>query len=96
MTPSYKPHPYAQDDIADYLLGHVAPKLEPRGACGVWSGATVNDNPVAIIMGTRVQLRRMVLEHNLGRPMEPRERATTTCGNRRCLNPEHVALRWVK
>jgi hypothetical protein len=63
--------------------------------CLIWTGAVSFQVPKAHVPGVArnvVNIRRLVLEAKLGRELPVTEIATYTCGDLRCLNPEHLAI----
>lgn len=58
--------------------------------CLEWTGSLSKGIPVARVPGWRdlMAVRRMVLLEQ--GPIEPGKLASTTCGNRLCINPAHV------
>ena len=67
--------------------------IEPiDGGCWLWAQGVhaASGQPQACIHGRPQIVGRWLLRH-LGRPVPDRQPLTQTCGNRRCLNPMHLA-----
>lgn len=84
-------------------LGEILQDCEEVGGCLEWSGVySTNGYPIYCIGALRrLHLRRVVFnmqrERTLLAPLQGKEgqrlRVIMTCGNRRCLNPEHMVAR---
>lgn len=66
------------------------------GECMLWTGSVHDDGyPIAWHDGKHVAVRRLVYKLARGRAVERGMLCITTCGDRRCLSPEHVIQRTV-
>lgn len=66
------------------------------GECMLWTGSVHDDGyPIAWHDGKHVSVRRLVYKLVRGRAVERGMLCITTCGDRRCLSPEHVIQRTV-
>jgi hypothetical protein len=77
------------DDLADHCTAHKG--------CLLWNGSVnVGGYAVARIRGAAgQQVRRHVFTDLLGKAVQPDERVVATCGNRRCVSPEHLVARHI-
>lgn len=75
---------------ADY----IASRCIEVGDCLEWQGAL--SSGVTPIFGRQghknVSIRRLIVDHR-GQHRSSKQVVTTTCGNPRCVNPEHVVVR---
>lgn len=76
------------------LLGDVYARCIPDGECLNWTGAVQScGKSPAIRAGHRgTSLRRLMLETASKKKIDPKLRATYTCGNKLCVRLEHLAL----
>lgn len=73
-------------------LQHVHDRCIEEGDCLLWQGTTTSNRyPAATVNAKRVLLSRWVLKQ-AGRTFGANQVATATCGNRLCLNPEHLEI----
>lgn len=70
----------------------IREKCIEEGDCWLWQGAMDKGAPRAKVNGKMVYVRRLVLELS-GKKIPASMRATTTCGDERCVNPDHVVAR---
>lgn len=70
-------------------LEAIREKCIEEGDCWLWQGAMDKGTPRAKVGGKMVYVRRLVLELK-GKKIHTGMRATTTCGDERCVNPDHV------
>lgn len=67
-------------------------KCTEEGDCWLWQGAMDKGTPRAKVNRKMVYVRRLVLELS-GKEIKTNLRATTTCGDERCVNPDHVVAK---
>ena len=75
-------------------IQEVWTRTKQSGDCQIWQGGTHQQGyPMIRWRGSMKLVARIVMEDKLGRPLERWERVGTTCGNKRCLNPDHMHIR---
>ncbi len=63
------------------------------GDCQLWTGGTTEGGYPRMHNGTRqVTVRRVLAAMKLGRPLTPREMASCTCGEIKCLEWDHIRV----
>lgn len=75
--------------IKQHTLETVLARADEVGNCLEWSGAFNGKSPLLKIGRKPVQVRRFVREQ-LGKPIPEGHFATVSCGNHRCIKPEHI------
>lgn len=71
-------------------LQHVRERCEEVGDCWIWQRCTNHMGyPVMRIGGTMRLVRRVAVEAS-GRALLPRQPVAVRCGERGCVNPEHL------
>lgn len=75
------------------LIERIRQRVIEEGECWNWTGAlqTCGSTPTMKYNGTVMAVRRAIMLER-GVPMG-KGRATYTCGNPMCVNPEHVGVR---
>lgn len=81
-------------DMTEERLEHLMAKIEHVDGCWLWTGGCTRSRngdlyPSVRIDGKTYTLRRLLYEHHIGAMTK---RTTMSCGNARCVNPEHVVL----
>ena len=78
-------------------LKYIKDRCVDEGECWIWQLATSQAGyPIVRLRPQPCQLvRRLVLEL-LGRPAQPRQPTVTTCGDKRCCNPDHIRTSTLK
>lgn len=78
------------------LTERVRANVEMIGGCLVWKGAMSNNTPVIARKKEDGTYRNLSVRFLFGRKKFPgiteRTRLKTSCGNPRCVNPEHIEL----
>lgn len=64
-------------------------RVDRRGPCWLWQGTISYGSPTFKRNGKKRQARRYVYELCIG-PIPLEHRVTTTCGEARCVRPEHL------
>jgi hypothetical protein len=76
--------------LIDDWLAQGRVERQPDG-CLIWNGAINNGGyPIKKIKGKSWMVPRLLLTLDLGQEFTSHERAYQTCGNLRCVNPEHL------
>jgi hypothetical protein len=74
-----------------WTIDLVRDRCRDEEGCWVWAGCTVNGYPQATINGKGGQLvKRWVWIEGMGKAVPKKGKIVNTCGNRLCLNPEHL------
>lgn len=64
--------------------------ITAENGCVIWTGATTQRGyPILMAEACTFGVRRLVIEHALGK-LSPRAVVIATCGNRLCVNAEHL------
>lgn len=78
-----------------HTLETLLAKTEDYGNCMEWTGYYQNRTPFASHNGVLTSVRKMIAEFN-GMEVPEGHFVGTTCGNKRCVNPDHLAVRSMK
>ena len=70
----------------------ITSKVERVGGCWIWTGATARGRPHVRFRGSTTSGQRASYELMVGRVPEGMN-VSTTCGDRLCVNPEHLTTR---
>jgi RNA polymerase sigma factor (sigma-70 family) len=79
-----------------HLLGRLMSKVvrEPNSGCLLWTGAiTARGQGKIAISGSNVRLAHRISFELHNGPIPPGTPVKQTCGIRRCIEPEHLAIR---
>jgi hypothetical protein len=89
------------ESVPEWLAKALRKHTVEEGDCLIWTGWLSYGSPKVVHahwreLGLRtkgVSVRRELTEAIKGRPMRKRMFAMTTCGDERCVNPEHLVQR---
>lgn len=78
---------YCLEDMVNWILNFT----DEMGSCLISRYKANNKSyPVLSYKGRVYYLRNVVLEYKLGRPIRNGFYCRCTCGNKKCVNPEHL------
>ncbi len=76
-------------NIAEMILT----RTKAEGECLLWTNKTApGQSPRLYVAGERLYVRPLIWKEMKGFAPPADRRVTTTCGNRLCVNPEHLTL----
>lgn len=78
-----------------HTLETLLAKTEDYGNCMEWTGYYQNKTPFASTNGVLTSVRKMIAEFT-GKTVPEGHFVGTTCGNKRCVNPDHLVVRSMK
>lgn len=75
------------------LIAHVRSRSIEEGDCWLWQGAMSNSMTPTMTRDCKtLRIRRELWKAHHGE-IDANMRAGVTCGNRRCVNPDHLCMR---
>lgn len=73
-------------------LDTILARTDEVGECLEWQGMMVNGTPLIRIARKMLTVRRVIREM-LGQPAGQKNYLTTSCGNPKCVRPDHIVER---
>jgi hypothetical protein len=77
-----------------HTVASLLARAEEEGACLLWGGSMgYHDTPQVYVQGEGMVATRMLLSRLLGVSARGKLYYGTSCGNPRCIAPEHIVMR---
>ncbi|RMX08513.1 hypothetical protein D8I35_05400 [Corticibacter populi] len=81
-----------QEPVEQFVRRTLEDCVPTVDGCMLWSGKNVSDDgyPIGRYLGRSVSLRKLIHEVSAGTPLPGSHFIETTCGNPKCLEPDHL------